>query len=112
LRPEVVVAAALVELYQDEAYTPAIEAGDTEARDALVYLTILRLTDEFEALRAEVEKSTGFTKPTAARVIEDRREQRRLEEIYGGPDWFTKREKAESDLRRRAGQKAAKRSAA
>jgi hypothetical protein len=97
-----VVAAALVPLLRDGLFEEAVEAGDTELRDALLHLIYSRLMEEAGAARAEVE-TTGLTRPIAERVIEDRRERRRHEEIYGGPDWRGKREKLEYDLRKRAG---------
>jgi hypothetical protein len=111
LDPKLVVAAALVPLFRDGLFEEAVEVGDTELRDALLHLIYSRLMEEAEAAQAEVE-TTGLTMTIAERVIDDRRERQRQEEIYGGQDWFMKREKAESDLRKRAGQKAAKRSAA
>jgi hypothetical protein len=111
LDPKIVVAEAFVMLCKDELYEEAAAAADTELRDSLLLLTYSRLLEEADAARAEIEKKTGLTKTIAERVIEDRRERKRLEEVHGN-GWHSVNAKMENDIAVRAGLKPAKRSAA
>jgi hypothetical protein len=88
LDPKVVVARAFVTLIKDAQYEEAVATGDTEFRDALVYITFSDLIDAGEVQLAEIKKKTGLTKTIAARVIEDRREKQRLVQRHG-KDWHS-----------------------
>jgi hypothetical protein len=101
LSPKMVVAEALVTLFKDALYEEAVAAGDTELRDALLYVAYSRLLEGAEAARADIERTTKLTKTIAERMIEDRRERKRLEDVHGN-GWRGKIEKAEYDLRNRA----------
>jgi hypothetical protein len=108
LRPEVAVVEAF---FRDPLYEEAVGAGDTELRDALLHVAYSRLIEEFEAAVKQIEDTTGFTRLSAARKIEDYRKRQELERRFG-PDWHAKTAKADNDIAVRAGLKPAKRSAA
>jgi hypothetical protein len=110
LRPEEVVVAALAPL-KDALYEDALKNGDEELREALLYVALSRLVGEGEAMVEEIEKKTGFTKPSALRVIADRRERQQLVERHGN-GWHSLNAKMDNDIDVRAGLKPAKRSAA
>jgi hypothetical protein len=110
LRPQVVVAEALMAL-RDALFEEAVATGDTELRDALVYVTFSRLIEEAGAAQAEVERTTGLTKPQAERVVADRLRKAELTKRHGN-GWYSLIETLDYNLDKRGESKPAKRSAA